>query len=879
MRQASNARLLLLVALLLLLISVAVTSQIAWAITAESDGAAEQVIDWDAGSLDGSGRETVLGFDAGDDGYAGSVGGTSAELFEYLLHPVSTRAFLDNYWDHSPLVVHRCRHVDARTGLRLGLERPSASKSANSAAPDSPPNPTVDCHPESDSGDANAADEPRFVIRDSRSTAKTDTSDAEHSRANHERDKYSDNEANRHPPLPVCPDGSPAVPVHDYYADLLSRDDIDHPLWFASLRQTGPTSQQASSQEPHATYASGAPLVIDLQSHFIRKVDRLLHYLGGLTGTRVSGFAHLAPRAARASAPRYDVDNLIILQMEGKSSWRLYRQEMAYPLAAKELARRQTFKRVELDAPEHQVVLQAGDLLHVPRGWIYDVESLADDQDFHLTVRLNPSGSTMRDLMHSVVYFAAHTNSHSPLSKAVLADVSQQKVREDYLHTLIDRSTAADGRFRQSLRLGCWGGHHTVVSGATFQTVRELVRILAQSPVVDSTHGSVKTSLSRSLELLLETFSMNWPSAWSPGVWDDPLVADAAQKLASLDVLTPMHIQPQGSPPRALLPFHPTMLDVFLHDEGWMAATALSNKPWQDFLANFQVFTQRRALVEQQQLSIRREARKQDKRGRIDAPALPLPPTGPVPPDWHRWRMLNNGVLSHWEDMQTVLSEDQHMERPFDVAGLPAYGSSEWLVVSNALSSLITSHETESRPASAPAFDQLDLIREQLTESTLVRAVPKTEGQLQYIEARGGLSDSLRELLNATRNTIHPLLHPLLLPPVLYRDPIPEAAFVFNGLAIPVARRLLFAMQFVLSRTSLSTVHLEYDARIRHQEQMVMLDIDVPPPSLESETLRQFRISDVPIPREAMLLNEYRQEQVQLVRLFVVLGLVEVVTL
>jgi lysine-specific demethylase/histidyl-hydroxylase NO66 len=105
-------------------------------------------------------------------------------------------------------------------------------------------------------------------------------------------------------------------------------------------------------------------------------------------GCMVGANAYLTPpRACQGFSPHYDDIDAYILQLEGKKHWKVYSplsKAGILPRVSSEDYTEDDLKGVE---PVMDVVLEAGDVLYMPRGWIHQACTLqTDEHSLHLTV-------------------------------------------------------------------------------------------------------------------------------------------------------------------------------------------------------------------------------------------------------------------------------------------------------------------------------------------------------------------------------------------------------------------------------------------------------------------------------------------------------------
>ncbi|HEV2902259.1 MAG TPA: cupin domain-containing protein [Gaiellaceae bacterium] len=133
-----------------------------------------------------------------------------------------------------------------------------------------------------------------------------------------------------------------------------------------------------------AEWERGATIVLQgLHLHrpelgaFCRSLERTLGHPAQVN-------AYYTPRAAQGLSVHHDTHDVFVLQVSGRKRWLVYEPAFELPL------RNQKYS-AELGAPGepvHDLVLQPGDMLYLPRGWLH--EALTSDTDsLHLTIGVN----------------------------------------------------------------------------------------------------------------------------------------------------------------------------------------------------------------------------------------------------------------------------------------------------------------------------------------------------------------------------------------------------------------------------------------------------------------------------------------------------------
>lgn len=190
-----------------------------------------------------------------------------------------------------------------------------------------------------------------------------------------------------------------------YFSDLLSLDAVDTILTSTNLRIPGFRLVRQGSQIPYQEYTtrismtpSAFDALIDVDKVYnlyqqgativLQALERswgpLIEFCKGLEaylGHPVQANMYLTPAHAQGFAAHHDTHDTLILQVEGHKRWKIY--DMPFPLP---LPNQGTLPRgVEQGAVEHDIVLNAGDTLYMPRGVIHEALT-SDSYSMHITI-------------------------------------------------------------------------------------------------------------------------------------------------------------------------------------------------------------------------------------------------------------------------------------------------------------------------------------------------------------------------------------------------------------------------------------------------------------------------------------------------------------
>ena len=118
-----------------------------------------------------------------------------------------------------------------------------------------------------------------------------------------------------------------------------------------------------------ALHVNWQPLAV-----FCRALEEALGYA-------VQANAYYTPRGSQGFAVHHDSHDVLILQVAGEKRWLLYDPLLELPLKHQ----RYTRDLGDEGEPGDDLVLQAGDTLYLPRGWLHQAET-SDSDSLHLTI-------------------------------------------------------------------------------------------------------------------------------------------------------------------------------------------------------------------------------------------------------------------------------------------------------------------------------------------------------------------------------------------------------------------------------------------------------------------------------------------------------------
>lgn len=175
-------------------------------------------------------------------------------------------------------------------------------------------------------------------------------------------------------------------------------------------------------------FAAGATIVLQGLHRFWPPIIDFVRAMTSDIGHPVQANAYITPPANRGFDAHYDVHDVFVLQVSGTKRWRVHEPVHHHPLPDQPWTdHRDAITARALDEPVIDAVLEPGDCLYLPRGWIHSAEAQGENS-IHLTVGVAPF--TGHDVATAVIEALA---SHEELRASLpfgLAPVDAARTQE-----------------------------------------------------------------------------------------------------------------------------------------------------------------------------------------------------------------------------------------------------------------------------------------------------------------------------------------------------------------------------------------------------------------------------------------------------------------
>ncbi|KAL6442849.1 hypothetical protein ACFW04_002719 [Cataglyphis niger] len=193
---------------------------------------------------------------------------------------------------------------------------------------------------------------------------------------------------------------------------ILFTKNIDITSYVDGLRETHNPPGRALPSVVWDYYRNGCSVRMLNPQTFISQLHALNATLQEFFGCFVGANLYLTPPNSQGFAPHYDDIEAFILQIEGKKRWRLY-----MPPNENEYLPRcssKNFDQSEIGEPILDTIINAGDLLYLPRGTVHQGTTIDDTHSLHVTLSMYQRNSwcdLLEKLLPQTLKRAAETNS------------------------------------------------------------------------------------------------------------------------------------------------------------------------------------------------------------------------------------------------------------------------------------------------------------------------------------------------------------------------------------------------------------------------------------------------------------------------------------
>ncbi|WP_194860925.1 cupin domain-containing protein [Dietzia sp. SYD-A1] len=294
-------------------------------------------------------------------------------------------------------------------------------------------------------------------------------------------------------------------------------------------------------------YAAGATLVLQGLHRFWPPIIDFVRGMTSDVGHPVQTNAYITPPANRGFDPHYDVHDVFVLQVSGTKRWRVHEPVHRHPLPDQPWTdHREAIAERSRDEPVIDAVLEPGDCLYLPRGWVHSAEAQGETS-IHLTVGVAPlTGHDMAQAVITALASEEELRASLPFGLAP-ADATRAEPHAREVLDVLARVIAEKQEELSDL------AGDALATKYLDLTRPAAIRPLATLDAVDSLdadtrvqwrdglHGSLDESSRETVALRLPTKSITFPAICAPALraamFGDPVTAGSLPGLDEADGL------------------------------------------------------------------------------------------------------------------------------------------------------------------------------------------------------------------------------------------------------------------------------------------------------------------------------------------------------
>jgi Cupin superfamily protein len=217
-----------------------------------------------------------------------------------------------------------------------------------------------------------------------------------------------------------------------------------------------------------AEFEDGATIVLQALHHNWPPIAAFCRRLEAALGEPVQANAYFTPRSAQGLAVHHDTHDVFVLQVAGRKHWRVYEPVVELPLQDQKYSKAE---HGEPGPPVEDGILEAGDTMYLPRGWLHDALT-TDSESLHLTI-----GVKVYTWLDAAKAALDECGTDVGFRRSVPAD---GEMRDDLLDVLAERLAPAEVARRKR---GRFVGSRRAVREGQLSQLRALDELALETPL------------------------------------------------------------------------------------------------------------------------------------------------------------------------------------------------------------------------------------------------------------------------------------------------------------------------------------------------------------------------------------------------------------
>jgi ribosomal protein L16 Arg81 hydroxylase len=135
-------------------------------------------------------------------------------------------------------------------------------------------------------------------------------------------------------------------------------------------------------------FTKGNTLVIQAAHMHFRNLQAYTTALQNILNFEIHANVYITPSSAKGFHPHYDTHEVFVIQLFGSKNWNIYDIPVESPIKGWHISEAERNRYLK-SKPTHQLTLNVGDVLYVPRGVVHDAFT-SGDLSVHVTLGFHP---------------------------------------------------------------------------------------------------------------------------------------------------------------------------------------------------------------------------------------------------------------------------------------------------------------------------------------------------------------------------------------------------------------------------------------------------------------------------------------------------------
>ncbi len=160
-----------------------------------------------------------------------------------------------------------------------------------------------------------------------------------------------------------------------------------HPRQWSDLqtRRDHDATHLVNAEKIFTLFDEGASIILGSAEHSFDALRSFCNSIGQELFSRVQANIYITPPNSQALDAHFDTHDVLVMQISGKKTWRLYDCPIEKPILEQQY---DVNKYIRPDQASIEFTLSQGDIAYIPRGWVHDAKAHSQSS-VHITLGLH----------------------------------------------------------------------------------------------------------------------------------------------------------------------------------------------------------------------------------------------------------------------------------------------------------------------------------------------------------------------------------------------------------------------------------------------------------------------------------------------------------